>query len=191
MVNEIHVALLAAMLFPILVAIVLAQVGVLAIPLDERILDYDSNGTTVVLLAVATLQQSAVFSDDNGMLRRIAYVETRDGTSKSFEQNIWAVSHEALQLTQMSGNPTLNVKRNLIAIEFDIDWNAVELDDMKRPFYSALAARLLLFIAPERLPDSSDITAQAQFWKQYYNTNGSIDDFTGGAYELEGKYSYL
>ena len=174
------------MLLSIFAAIVLTQVGVLAIPLDERILEYDSNGTTVVSLAVAILRQSAVFPDDNEMLRRIAYVETRDGTSKPFEQNIWAVSQEALQQTQMSGNPTLNVKHNLIALEFDIDWSAVGLDDLNRPFYSALAARLLLFIAPERLPDSSDIDGQAEFWKQYYNTNGSISDFTGAAYELEG-----
>ena len=173
------------MLFPILAAVFLTHYSVFAIPLDERILEHGSNGTTVVLLAVATIEQSTVFPDDNGMLRRIAYVETRDGTSKPLEQNIWAVSQEALQQTQLF-SPTLNVKHNLIALEFEIDWKAVELDDLKRPFYCALAARLLLFIAPERLPDSSDIAGQAQFWSQYYNTNGSISDFTGAAYELEG-----
>ena len=150
------------MLLPIFAAIVLTQVGVFAIPLDERILEYGSNGATVVLLAVATIEQSTVFPDDNGMLRRIAYVETRDGTSEPFEQNIWAVSQEALQQTQLS-SPTLNVKHNLIFLEFEIDWNAVEWDDLKRPFYSALAARILLSIAPERLPDSSDIAGQAQY----------------------------
>ena len=173
------------MLLLMFAAIFLTQDGVLAIPLDERILEYDSNGTTVVLLAVATLQQTTVFPDDNGILRRIAYEETRDGTSKPFEQNIWAVSQEALQKTQMF-SPTLNIKHHLIVLEFEIDWKTVELEDLKRPFYSALAARLLLFIAPERLPDSSNITAQAKFWRQYYNTNGSLSDFTGAAYELEG-----
>ena len=59
---------------------------------------------------------------------------------------------------------------------------------MKRPLYSAIAARLLLFIAPERLPDASDIEGQALLWKRYYNENGSVAEFTGAAYELEGKY---
>ena len=73
------------MLLPIFAAIVLTQVGVFAIPLDERILEHGLNGTTVVLLAVATIEQFILFPDDNGMLHRIAYVEMRDGTLKPFE----------------------------------------------------------------------------------------------------------
>ena len=70
------------MLFQIVITLgVLAQVGVFAI--DDRILERASNGTSVVLLTVAYLQQTTIFSDDNGMLRRIAYVETRDGARLS------------------------------------------------------------------------------------------------------------
>ena len=57
----------------------------------------------------------------------------------------------------------------------------MEFDDLRRPLYSALAARLLLFLAPEMIPDSNDIEGQAQFWQQYYNTGGSIEEFTGAA----------
>ena len=182
------------MLSLVLVPVILVQVYAVSTSVDERILQYGSNGTAVVLLSVAYVEQSAVFPDDNGLLRRIAYVETRDGTqpSSAFE-NIWAVSQEALLRTQTSDHSLLNVKRNIIALEFDIDWNEVEWDDLQRPLYSALAARLILFLAPERLPDSSDIPGQAQFWKQHYNTNGSINDFIGRANELEGivKYCYV
>ena len=167
----------------IFAALVLIQIGALAI--DERILQPGSNGTATVLLTVAYVEQSAVFSDDNGLLRRIAYVETRDGARE--HDNIWAVSEEALQQTQISDHPTLNVKHNLIALEFDVEWKQLSWEDLKRPLYSALAARLLLFLASERLPDSGDIEGQARFWKQYYNTNGSTSDFTGASYELEGK----
>ena len=170
----------------IFTALVLTQIGALAI--DERILQPGSNGTATVLLTVAYVEQSAVFSDDNGLLRRIAYVETRDGAKE--HDNIWAISEEALQRTQISGIPTLNVKHNLIALEFDVQWKQMAWEDLRRPLYSALAARLLLFLAPERLPDSGDIEDQARFWKQYYNTNGSISDFTGAAYELEGDCHY-
>ena len=170
------------MLFLCLSFLTLAQPGVFAI--DERILEYGSNGTSAVLLTVAYIEQSTVFSDDNAILRRIAYVETRDGTRAN--DNIWAVSQETLQLTKDSDDPTLNVKHNLITQEFNVDWISVELDDLRRPFYSGIAARLLLFLAPEKIPDSNDIEGQAQFWKQYYNTIGSINEFTGAAYELEG-----
>ena len=179
------------MLSLVLVPVILTQVYALSTSVDERILQYGSNGTTVVLLSVAYVERSAVFPDDNGLLRRIAYVETRDGTQSSRggennTLNIWGVTQEALLRTQTSDHPFLNVKRNMIALEFDIDWNEVEWDDLQRPLYSALAARLILFLAPERLPESSDIPGQAQFWKQYYNMNGSINDFIGTANELEG-----
>ena len=178
--------------FAILLGVVLTHASVNAGSLDERILQYGSNGTTVVLLSVAHLGQSAVFSSDNGFLRRIAYVETRDGTSSSVEfHNIWAVSQEGLEQTQILNHPTLNAKRNLIALEFDIDWLMVEWDDLKRPFYSALAARLLLFLAPELIPDFSDIPDQARFWKQYYNVDGSLSEFIGAANELEGEDNFM
>ena len=172
----------------LLLGVVLTQASVNAVSLDERIVQYGSNGgTTVVLLSVAYLEQSAVFPTNNGFLRRIAYAETGDGISSSVEfHNIWAVSQEGLEQTKIPDHPTLNVKRNLIALELDIDWLMVDWDDLKRPFYSALAARLLLFLAPELIPDFSDIPDQARFWKQYYNVDGSLSEFIGAANELEG-----
>jgi len=47
---------------------------------NESFVQDGANGTVVVLLSIAHLEQSAIFSDDNGLLRRIAYVETRDGS---------------------------------------------------------------------------------------------------------------
>ena len=162
--------------FLIFLGVVLTQASVNAVSLDKRILQYGSKGgTTVVLLSVAHLEHSTVFSDDNGFLRRIAYAETRDGTSSSVEfHNIWAVSQEGFEQTKILDHPTLNVKRNLIALELDIDWLLVDWNDLKRPLYSALSARLLLFLAPELIPDSSNIPGQARFWKQYYNVDGSL-----------------
>ena len=178
-------AIMAAIFLQFLTVALFAHSG-WAASVDHRILQPGANGTSVVLLTVAYLQQTTVFADDKGMLRRIAYVETRDGTRPS--DNIWRVDQDALLRTQILEHPTLNVKQNLISQEFAIDWTSVELEDLKRPLYSAIAARLLLFIAPERLPDASDIEGQALLWKTYYNENGSVAEFTGAAYELEGKY---
>ena len=170
-----------AMLLQILALVALAQPGTFAV--DEDILEYGSSGTSAVLLTVAYLEQLPLFPNDYGMLRRIAYVETRDGTTTS--ENIWAVSEAALLLTQNSNHPTLNVKHHLIAQELNIDWVSVQWDELQRPLYSALAARLILFYAPERIPDN--VEDQAQFWLQHYNTNGDIAEFAGAANELEGK----
>ena len=178
---------MAAIFLQFLTVALFAHDGGWAASVDDRILQPGANGTSVVLLTVAHLQQTTVFADDNRMLRRIAYVETRDGTRPS--DNIWRVDQDALLRTQILEHPTLNVKQNLISQEFDIEWTSVELEDLKRPLYSAIAARLLLFIAPERLPDASDIEGQALFWKTHYSENGSVAEFTGTAYELEGKYT--
>ena len=90
-------------------------------------------------------------------------------------------------MTQAADHPTLNVKHNLIFRELEIEWSGVGWEELQRPLYSAIAARLLIFLAPERLPDVSDIDGQAAFWKEYYNANGSLSEFTGSAFELEGK----
>ena len=153
--------------------------------IDERIIEPGANGTSVVLLTIAHLQQTTVFADDNGMLRRISYAETRDGTRES--DNIWQVSEDALLQIQVSDHPTLTVKHSLISRELEIDWVSVEWPQLKKPLYSAIGARLVLFLAPERLPDSSNIEGQALLWKRYYSPNGSVDEFSGAAHELEGK----
>ena len=170
------------MFIQIFTVVAMVQVAVFAI--EDSIFENGSNGTSVVLFSISHIAQASVFPHDNGILRRIAYVETRDGARAN--DNIWAISQEALQLTQDSDNPTLNVKHNLITQEFNIDWISVELDDLRRPLYSGIAARLLVFLAPEKIPDSNDIEGQAQFWKQYYNTNGSINEFILSVNQLEG-----
>ena len=54
-----------------------------------------------MLLSVGRIQQSGVFGNDNDILRRIAYVETRDrvhsGTFREgYDGGIWAVNEGAL-----------------------------------------------------------------------------------------------
>ena len=55
----------------------------------------NATGPAVVLQAIATLQQSGVFGNDNKILRRITYVETRDGKlTISNDGRIWAVRED-------------------------------------------------------------------------------------------------
>ena len=155
--------------------------------LSEAVLEDGANGTAVVLLSVVHIQQAAIFPDDNELLRRIAYVETRDGVSDTTNiGGIWAVSKEAFERTKSSTNTLLRLKLTQISQSFGIKWRDVVLSNLSKPFYSALAARLVLFLAPRTIPSKTDIVAQAQFWKEYYR-NGSLDKFIGATNELQGK----
>ena len=157
------------------------------------ILREGGSGSAVVLLSIARIRQSGTFGDDNELLRRIAYVETRDGTTEGtyregFDGGIWAVSRDAFLDTQdTDANPRLPGRFRAIRDQFEIDWPSVTWRDLRRPLYSAIAARLVLFIAPVRfIPRASDIAAQAEFWMRYYNPGGSTANFISAANELEG-----
>ena len=151
------------------------------------------SGSAVVLLTIARIQQSGAFADANELLRRIAYVETRDGTTEDtyregFDGGIWAVRQDALLNTQnTAANQRLRGRFTAIRERFQIDWPSVTWRDLRRPLYSAIAARLVLFIAPASIPQASDIVAQAEFWMRHYNPEGSTANFISAANELEGK----
>ena len=59
-----------------------------------------------------------------------------------------------------------------------IDWTKTQWQDLEKPLYSGLAARL--FLVRFRAPIPSDLPAQAQYWKRYYNTlaeKGTVQKF--------------
>ena len=83
---------------------------------QELIRQDGASGPEAVLLAVARIQQSGIFGNDNDLLRRIAYVETRDGTlpdtfRDGYHGGIWAVDQAAFLRTQdTSVNSRLRAK---------------------------------------------------------------------------------
>ena len=152
-----------------------------------------ANGSAVVLQTIARIQQSGVFGNDNGILRRIAYVETRDGTltNTSNGGGIWAVDENKFQQTRnVDANVRLPARFRQIRDAFGIDWLSVQWRDLQVPLYSAIASRLVLYLAPRAIPPESDLSAQADFWVQYYNPNGDRADFSATAVGLQGKLIY-
>ena len=113
-------------------------------PEAEGIIFQDrANGSAAVLLSVGRIQQSGVFGNDNDILHRIAYVETRDGTlsetfSEGYNGGIWAVDEDAFRSTQN----TDAFARLPAKIEelLQINWLDAEWSDLRKPLYSALAA---------------------------------------------------
>ena len=138
---------------------------VVSIQLDESVLENGRSGTDVVLLSIAYIHQVAIFQDDNNLLRRIVFVETKDGSYlDAFNQDhsggIWAVDEDTLLRTKLQVNKNLNTTLfqtyEDIRLLFSIEWDTVQWSELNKPFYSALAARLVLFIAPEDIPSSED-----------------------------------
>ena len=152
-----------------------------------------ANGSSATLLAVARIQQSGAFGGDNDLLRRIAYVETRDGTSNDtfrdgYYGGIWAVDEEKFLMTQMTNlSSCLPIKLQQIQEFLEINWTEVTWMDLQKPIFSALAARLVLFLADRAIPPTSDLQAQAEFWVEYYNPLGDTSEFVSLSSGIEGK----
>lgn len=153
-----------------------------------------SSGTPVVLATVALIRESGIFPDDRQFLRRLAWVESTDGTdSQTYRQGyyggIWQVDLIAFQDTQNTASrPGLVSTFREIQRQFNIDWPSVQWEDLHRPLYSGLAARLILLNVAESIPLASDVAGQASYWRRNYNTAGDEARFIADVAALqEGK----
>ena len=138
-----------------------------------------TNGSAVVSACISRVQQSGIFTSDNEMLRRIAYVETDYGNNENtyrsnYDGGIWAVDEDIFNETK---NTTLTSLHQSIQTNFSIEWSSVEWNDLRKPLYSALAARLYFKTVNASIPFSSNIQLQAMYWMTYYNTAGSTSNF--------------
>ena len=142
-----------------------------------------TNGSAVVAACISRLQQSAIFTSDNEMLRRIAYVETNNGNDgdtyrSNYHGGIWAVDEGIFDETKNSAAyTTLTTLHQSIESIFSIQWSSVQWIDLRKPLYSALTARLYFYTVSASIPISSNIQAQALYWVTYYNPSGSSSYF--------------
>ncbi|XP_072041372.1 uncharacterized protein [Amphiura filiformis] len=140
----------------------------------------NTSGKDVTQAAVDLVVQSGIFPKDNDFLRRITCVESRDGTDPNtyragYDGGIWQVGRIAFEDTKNTGShPELVAKFAQIQQAFGIDWQAVEWSDLRKPLYSAIAARLFLLNIPQAIPNSADIAGQAAYWKRHYNTAAGV-----------------
>lgn len=135
-----------------------------------------SNGTTVVQATDALIRCSGIFPDDHQLLRRIAWVESKDGTDprtyrQGYHGGIWQVDLTGFRDTQdNASHPRLVSKFQEIQRHFGIDWPSVQWENLRKPLYSGIAARLFLSNVAESIPLASDVAGQASYWKRHYNT---------------------
>lgn len=149
-----------------------------------------TNGSTIVEASIAKISQSSVFTaNDQQMLRRIAYVETRDGAnSDTYASNagIWGVSETKYNATKNTGsNAQLQQKVTAISTSIGINWTATSWSDLRKPFYSALAARLYMLVITQSIPLASNINSQGTYWANYYtSSNGTQSDYVTAVNQL-------
>ena len=156
----------------------------------------DASGADIVQAVIAKLDSSHIFQSDHRLLRRIAYVESQDGTGSdahgSFNGGIWAVDEGKFQALLTA--PELTADRTAIRQVLGIDWTHVTWNDLRKPFYSGLAARLFLsyleLTATTNIPLAGDVVGQARFWFDYYYSksgNITVAHFEFQIHELDKK----
>lgn len=166
----------------------------------DETLNNEAVGSDVVHAVIAKLDASGLFDSDHRLLRRLAFVETADGAMNhnlcSDDGGIWAL--QKLKLDLVLSAPELASIRSSTQFMFGVEWAQVTKDDMCKPFYAGLAARLYLAyieITTEKIPFASNFEEQAQFWITYYHSNagGIIAYFVEKVTLLEkqeGKFLY-
>ena len=138
----------------------------------DRTMQREATGADVVRAVSNRIQ--AVFGNDRQFLRRIAFVESKDGTDSNtfrsgYHGGIWQVDEIAFRSTKdTASHPGLIAKHQQILDTFGINWSDVEWSDLRIPLFSGLAARLFVSNIPADIP--CDISGQATYWKRHYNT---------------------
>ena len=167
-----------------------------------------TNGSAVVDACIAKISTSGIFSDDQQMLRRIAFVETNYGIDSHTYSNayndggIWQLSSAKYDATKNSNNVAIGLLTDEIYTKFGINWASTQWSDLRMPFYSALAARLYLEvlrleIVNASIPLASNSGEQGSYWATYYTMSGETSsDFVSAVNELssQGKillYDYI
>ena len=133
-------------------------------------------GSLVVETVVDRIERSAIFENDFGYIRRIAWVETRDGLNRTFtfrpgyHGGLWQVDEVVFEETKNTATyPLLIEKYQQIRVEFDIEWPTVEWEELRKPLHCGLTVWLYMFTRNESIP--LNIHDQGDHWKRNSNYN--------------------
>ncbi|XP_055331932.1 uncharacterized protein LOC129583914 [Paramacrobiotus metropolitanus] len=138
----------------------------------------EAKGTSIVKAALKKLHDSKIFPDDHDLMRRIGWVESKDGNDAgtyraNYHGGIWQVDNIGFVDTQT--HPTAKKKLHAkIKEKYGLDWTKVTWQELRKPALSALAARAKLYITGR--PSSclqaipTGLQEQAQYWKNCYNS---------------------
>ncbi|KAK3599233.1 hypothetical protein CHS0354_012842 [Potamilus streckersoni] len=138
-------------------------------------------GSEVVEAVINLIRKNCIFAEDRRYLRRLAYVESHDGSDpktyrSGYHGGIWQVDED--KFTETQNNCKLQAKYDIIRNVFGIDWSRVTWYDLRKPLYSGLAAALYTIDTSRTGGMDWRIEQQATFWEKYYHTGGRATNFT-------------
>ncbi len=151
-----------------------------------------AGGSDIVRAVLSKIDASSasrpsIFAPDNRLLRRIAFAQTRDGLANDtysrpdFHGGIWGLSEEQFNQTRTT-DPQFYTD---IDETFAVDWlSQVVWEDLRKPFFSGLAARLFLTTIAEPIPLSSEFLGQASYYVRNYEPTASEFEFLDDVTEL-------
>ena len=169
----------------------------------------DANGSCVVEAVLKQLDKSRIFQQDHRFMRRIAYVETRDGRERVHENvtetgchkrvGIWGITSSILQTMKNEmrnvEHPDLNNVSRHICEAFGVNMTGYERLNLRNPLVSGIVAHFYLHyltvVAGLQFPES--IREQAYFWHFGYRKNDNFAEqvrFDGHVMELEGLFKH-
>eukprot|EP00118_Oscarella_pearsei_P021145 m.235962 g.235962 ORF g.235962 m.235962 type:complete len:1784 (+) comp40130_c0_seq16:813-6164(+) len=141
----------------------------------------------VVEETVKAIEVTKIFASDHGLLRKIAWVESKYGrNSVTFRDpnsdaaiGIWQMDKVTFDgLRSPRSGSMLEGKYKKIKKVFGIDMEKQTREDLYKPLISALFARALLFTKTEAIP--KDDESQANFWRNQYTpgSKGTVQQFS-------------
>ena len=151
-----------------------------------------TSGPEVVNEVLDTIECSGVFEDDHSFMRRLAYVETKDGTEGQGTTGIWNVTVQHLKAMNyhvILGNRELYKVSNKTCTELgvNITWAVrnSERQNLSNPLVSGVVARFYLHyvtvVNDTQIPLAENVSGQATFWKSHFQMNtetATTDHFT-------------
>lgn len=147
-------------------------------------------GNDVVTEVADMINNLGIFPSDHKFLCRVAWVESKYGEASGtyrpgYHGGIWQVDKIGYLETVIQQR--LRKYWDEIKAKLGIDWANTEWEDLEKPLYSGLAARL--FLARISAPIPSDLPAQAHYWKTHYNTaagKGTVQKFVDDVKQATG-----
>ena len=178
--------------------------------LPDGCMNHDNaNGSEVVEAVLQRLDKSHIFPADHRFMRRVAYVETRNGTVTTATNTSHNLCHKAVGMWGITENMLrsmkVEIKRNAtkyrelitasknICAEFGVNVTGPEKLNMRNPLVSGIAARFYFYyqvllnnmaLPNNELPE--DLEGQAIFFKKSYK-KADINKFLKDVNDLEGK----
>jgi len=147
---------------------------------EEPIIKTKAVGKDVTDSAINTAVK--VLGDESGLLKFIANKESKFGEDrntfknkegKKYHGGIFQVDKIGFESTQdTKSHPKLKNHYKKIKDQLGIDWTKVTWKDLRKPLYSALAARLFLKNISEDMENKAGLTMadHEAYWQKFYNT---------------------